>query len=129
MTKTPEQVSRAYELLDHLELYPDKHDQNWWIDGTIPHPSSPVGAADVMNGCGTTACAAGWAVLLAGGTFVAGAAVATPDGGGGHVAAAASRILGLTTTEANRLFFWAEDLADVRKEIIEIFGSRPDGAW
>lgn len=46
-------IERAVEVLAHIEMHPEQHDQSIWIY------ESHEGA------CGTTACFAGWTVLLA----------------------------------------------------------------
>lgn len=125
MTKTPEQVRRAYETLDHIERHPEKHDQNWWL-ATSAVWKSGFDAARAMNECGTTACTAGWTVLLAGETIHRGSVVYRSSGIA-SVEEAATELLGLTSEERCQLFFGADDLADVRKVVFEIFGPRPDG--
>ena len=45
---TPEEA--AQKVLDHIELHPEKHDQQAW--------------ANTSNACGTTGCIAGWTVML-----------------------------------------------------------------
>jgi hypothetical protein len=75
--KTMEQRVRAFELLDFLEKNEDRHDQRTFLTTGLevdrPMPSDPmpsdtrVGFTEALEWCGTTACAAGWACLLAGG--------------------------------------------------------------
>lgn len=121
--KTQEQKTRAYELLDFLEKNPDSHDQNFWVS---PGPDVafsedwPITAARALNECGTTACAAGWTVLLAGGQMVPSFAKLGYDTG--HVPRVAGDLLGLDNGERNMLFYEAEDLADVRDAIEAIYG-------
>lgn len=45
----------AQKVLDHVEAHPDQHDQSIWVDNPAP---------DATSLCNTTACLAGWAVLL-----------------------------------------------------------------
>jgi hypothetical protein len=132
MTKTPEQIRRAHELLDHLEAHPESHDQEFWISA---HGVSGVfDAHKVLASRGTTACAAGWTVLLAGGVIervttarmIEGAAVWMPDGSRHSIRFAAAALLGLDQDETQDLFHDCGDLADVRKAIHDIHGPRPD---
>lgn len=122
-TKTPEQVTRAHEMLEHIERYPDSHDQNWWF-----YPDEHSGSfnlARVLNTCGTTACAAGWTVLLAGGVFDGQGWVTMSDGSRGLLQNVACNLLGLIDDEFQELFIAAGDRADVRKAVFDIFGPRP----
>lgn len=125
MTKTVEQISRAYEMLDFIEAHPDAHDQNWWINHDKRITRAGLDAARALNTCGTTACAAGWTVLLAGGRFVSTWRVQLPDGGSWRVEDAAAFLLGMGDSEAAALFRRARDLAEVRKAVFDIFGPRP----
>lgn len=47
----------AQKVLDHVEAHPEQHDNSIWVN---------TGQTTVEQGslCGTTACLAGWAVLL-----------------------------------------------------------------
>src|SRR2546428_4205985 len=49
----------AYAVLDRIETHPEGHDQSDWV--------SFIGDG---QGCGTVACFAGWAVVLAGGSLL-----------------------------------------------------------
>lgn len=128
--KTPEQRERAYELLDFLKNHPEHHDQNHWVlpaPGERVTPMQPMTASRALARCGTTACAAGWTVLLAGGQMVEQQPGATfvegLDGMDGFmVPGAASVLLGLSGEEAEVLFYWAESLEDVAAGIERIFG-------
>jgi hypothetical protein len=132
MNKTPEQIERAYELYDFLEENPDSHNQSRWVEAWTRKTWEisrlrPVTAADVLNVCGATACAAGWACLLAGGKFVSGHVVVMPDGSQGSAMGVAASLLGLSEDEAYVLFEVADDLSGVLALIVEFFGpdSRP----
>lgn len=125
--KTAEQVARAYELLDFLETHPEQHDQSMWVNET---GETPFTLTYALNHCGTTACAAGWTVLLNGGTiqwYDNVTDLGSAPVGSRQVPAVAKRLLGLTHAEKSALFYDAGDLADVRKQIGVIFGPRPDG--
>jgi hypothetical protein len=130
MSKTPEQVERAYQLYDFLEKNPDSHNQSRWVCPWVRkvwHISDeqPVTAAQVLSVCGATACAAGWACLLAGGKFVSSDGVVMPDGSRGVAMDVAASLLGLTGHEACTLFEGSIDLADVLELIVRFFGPDP----
>ena len=127
MTKTLEQVTRAYGTLDFIEAHPDKHDQGSWVDRPDRRwLEGPANLDNALAECGTTACYAGWALLLAGRKI---GEWTTPDAlGSAMVPLEAARLLGLDSEEIYPLFFYAADLAEVRKAVFEIFGPRPDGA-
>lgn len=122
--KTQEQKTRAYELLDFLEKNPDSHNQNFWVS---PGPDValsedwPITAARALNECGTTACAAGWTVLLAGGVMISPTFAKIGDDSG-HVLRIAASLLGLDCGGRQMLFYEAEDLAAVRGVIEAIYG-------
>lgn len=135
MPKTDEQIRRAYEVLDYIEAHPDKHDQSYWVnrmDGLVT-PELALGD------CGTTACVAGWTVLLAGRSIVRYDRI-VEDAPVEYFSATeierdlnsvpnmAVVLLGLDEDEEWEMFWECIDLADVRKAIAEIFGPRPDGA-
>lgn len=135
--KTIEQVTQAYAVLDFIEAHPDKHDQSRWIYSPTAEeiPPGVIGPDEVyagydrdrvLNECGTTACYAGWYALLAGRVFSGYGHLLS--GGRQDVPRFAAKGLGLTPDEAYALFYDADDLADVRKAVFEIFGPRPDGA-
>ena len=121
MTKTAEQITRAYAVLDHIETNPDKHDQS-----RFAYPHYEILSADmIMTMCVSHACFAGWTVLLDGqkvedGFYLAGTAHGVAD--------EAADLLGLHDHEKQALFYDARDLDAVRKAVFEIFGPRPDGA-
>lgn len=119
--KTAEQVARAYELSAFLQEHEDAHDQNTWLRPFTP-TMDLIGMAQALNDCGTTACAAGWTCLLAGGLFVGGATLVRPDGSYAFAEEWAAELLGLTTKEAYRLFWGAETLAEVKDAIEDIYG-------
>jgi hypothetical protein len=123
-------IQRAKGLLARLEQHPEEHNQFSW------------GKQEVLtSGCLTTLCAAGTTCMLAGaelrwqdcGNGVLALHYASTDvlpvkdrvfsvtgeyvywGNVGYVA---QKLLGLSTDEANLLFFEARDLAEV-KEVLE----------
>jgi hypothetical protein len=124
--KTEEQTARAVELWAFLTEHPDSHDQAWWIlrfgvrDSQLD-ADEPLTAARALAECGTTACAAGWTALLAGGTFY-GKFGYMPDGSEGSAYELGKNLLGLDTLEADQLFYKSLTLDDVGKAIENIFG-------
>jgi len=126
MPKTDEHTRRAYAVLDHIERNPEQHNQDSWLS-VRPTPGKPFRAEHM--GCGTTACYAGWTVLLVGGEFLGNSWAYLPSLGESRgVTDAAAHLLGLTLDETDTLFHDARDLPEVRKAVFEIFGPRPDGA-
>jgi hypothetical protein len=59
-------VERTCELAAFLRANPDKHNQETWLKSTLPteNSSRDVPAGELRTHCGTTGCAAGWAILL-----------------------------------------------------------------
>jgi len=124
MTKTPEQIERAYAVLDHIEKHPDLHNQGAWTTGALTWKIEGFAAEDMTPECGTTACFAGWTVLLNGDTMV-GSLV--PAINYQHVADHAANLLDLDGSEQTKLFYIADSLDAVRSAVTEIFGPRPSG--
>lgn len=95
-------MPRNYELIkqlaDYIETHPEEHDQNAWGHRTA---------------CGTTACAAGHAIILAGYSPIwetsaddqTGAWMMGVEGFGRFVGDVAQDLLGLSGREALRLFY------------------------
>lgn len=111
--KTPEQAAHAWATMDYIDAHPKTHDQGWWFTPTE---------------CGTVACFAGWASLLAGDRPVpmSGSLVYTDDTWQmEHVRGRAQELLGLTLEEACRLFAGGNTRADLRAHLAEIYGPRP----
>lgn len=126
MSKTAEQRARAYELVSFLREHPEMHDQDFWLCTGPQWNGEPMTTTRVFEQCGTTACAAGWTVLLAGGKALDGT-WAELDGKRARIQTHARILLGLTNEEADWLFIKAEALGDVLVVIDEIFGPRPAG--
>ena len=53
-----------YKIADIIETYPEKHDQNTWIEnpGKVPNSSIIYDGEEIS--CGTNQCIAGWAVII-----------------------------------------------------------------
>jgi hypothetical protein len=122
-TKTPEQIGRAWSVLDHIEKNPDMHDQGRWIYPGRHFPVS-LSVQDMRPECGTTACYAGWTVLLDGLTLDGSLVPALEYD---HLSSVAADLLGLTQQEAMDLFHNATTLDEVRTAVTDIFGPRPSG--
>lgn len=127
-------VDLLNRTLAHIEANPDEWDQHTWRRKTE---------------CGTAMCFAGWAVTFSGGQWTE-PAVEIPDPIGydrSHFLTAepedyadeacnaaipvddrACRVLGLTSKQADRLFWGGNTLADVREIVAEICATAGGGA-
>lgn len=87
------------KLRDTIAADPEHHDQNWFrMSG--------------LRDCGATYCAAGFVVELTGGVWTERLDVIPPDMPmrvPEHPAHYAQRMLGLSATEADRLFYGTDD--------------------
>jgi hypothetical protein len=130
ITTLPAGAPLIDRVVDVIEHNPDAHDQGEWIaregfeeDGT-PAPEVIVSADNFP--CGTTACVAGWAVLLSGHS------IRMPEGSNyAHgisdnraIAIVAERLLKLTPDEAETLFYCAADLGEIRDAVAAIKTAR-----
>lgn len=110
----------AYKTLDHIDADPDQHDQQFWI-----HRG---------DGCGTVACLAGWACLLADDrpdfykddpeacdVLVGGDSLPVPE--------RAAQLLGIPYDRdafyGHELFSMHHTREDLGRLVSEIFGPRP----
>lgn len=114
MTAPTPNAALAYAVLDQIDAHPDSWNQEIWD-------------------CGTTACFAGWAVRLSGGTSDGSEVVAGPaELVGEHVEYAAYKALGIgefhNACQDEWLFDADNDREDLGHLVAEIFGPRPDGA-
>ena len=104
----------AYRILDQIDAHPDSWDQGVWD-------------------CGTSACFAGWAVRLSGGSADMDAYVVDgpPELVGMHVETAARTVLRLDDGEDEVddgwLFGPDNDREGLGRMVDEIFGPRPGG--
>lgn len=132
----------AWRVLDYIEAHPERHNQSSWIDATRAGMTDRVvDRNDVEGSCGTTACFAGWTLLLSGATIdledhMAYNQVSAAWQG---VARFAADLLGISEAAApcgcsdcndrpaTRLFYRAETIEDLRKAVFDVFGPRPDG--
>lgn len=120
-------VELARKVREHTRMYPDLLDMDTWIDkgGALDDEEShwgPVGDVENAVACGTTACFAGWTVVIAGLGVHGTSTIHNSDGTFDSVERAAVRLLGIDHMDAGRLFMCdVEDLDDV---LFEIFGER-----
>jgi hypothetical protein len=120
----------AYRVRD--KFYEDKIDMAAWVSFTGEWLSSEEvrervgGDLDLSKAvsCGTSACIAGWACLLAGDKFVGIDHVMTPDGAYYEVPDRAAILLGLDEEEADLLFYDTDD-DEVPAAIEAVFGPDP----
>lgn len=129
----------AWRVLDYIEAHPERHNQNSWVSSDVLEQN--VDRYDIEGSCGTTACFAGWTVLLSGATIDL-----EDESVFNHVSARwqsiprfAADLLGISEAAApcgcsdcndrpaTRLFYRAEDIEDLRKVVFDVFGPRPDG--
>lgn len=126
-------VELGWKVRDLIVANPKHHNQSMWFnDSSLTGPTGspdrqvPLGLADVLNRCGTTACAAGWTLLAADYKLNDRGDVFRPDGTEAFgVSSEAQRLLGLTSSEAALLFHGLDD--DQVPELMEkLFGPRPE---
>lgn len=126
--KTLEQRVRAWLVMDWITEHPGNHDQDGWIGfyrGTERVDLPELVTADDVLSCDTTACFAGWTVLLSGRKIRIQYEFFTSVEGAGKVSACAAELLGLDETEARRLFYGSNDLGVIRDLLIKFYGPRP----
>lgn len=126
---TASNAELAYRVLDHIDAHPERHDQSDFVRSAVNTPSI---TADRMP-CGTTACFAGWTVLLSGHEIDLRRFMPRADVGDGliEVDDVAARLLGIGESgldgHAHRLFYEANSRKDLGRMVAEIFGPRPGG--
>lgn len=102
-----------------------KHwDQYSFIAWSHLDDNAEVGTIEELRDCGTTACFAGHAILLAGGKYTNGAGWSHPDvrafGDSSSTAESiAQQLLGFTSTEATKIFYTFTDDFDVLKRTVK----------
>jgi hypothetical protein len=96
----------AYDVLAHIRANPHEWDQGTWLHETR---------------CGTVACFAGWACLLAGDEAHFGDTVMTEDGVL-DVDVRAADLLDLTCDDANDLFSEYNTLVDLERYVEKFYG-------
>lgn len=120
----------AYKVLDHIDAHPEQHNQSDFVRRSTP--AWLLSAEGIP--CGTTACFAGWTVLLTGRTIYLGSTMPKVeiDGDLVEVDDVAARLLGLghrgLDGDAHRLFYEARTREDLGRLVAEIFGPRPHPA-
>jgi hypothetical protein len=112
----------AYRVLDQIDANPSLHSQAWWF---------------TVTDCGTAACFAGWACLVAGDKphafdrplqlVAVGEDISFAQGPDGEVVYASDRaaeLLGVDKTTARTLFDGHNTREDLGRLVAEIFGPR-----
>lgn len=127
MSKTAEQTARAHELMAFLIEHPEMHDQDFWIQFAPTWNGQDMTTALAFQQCGTTACAAGWAVLLAGGRIYSGER-SKLNGKSEPINVQARELLGLSVEEAHHLFYETHTLDEVCDAIVAVYGPLMVGA-
>ncbi len=115
MTDLKPNAELAYKVLDHIDARPELWRQGIWLG---------------ESECGTTACFAGWAVMLSGCEVdVAGEEVLTGPAEliGRHVGSAAEVLLGIEDLDGDSPdpFDAILTRAELGRAVAEIFGPRP----
>jgi hypothetical protein len=113
----------AYRVWDKARQHEAHFDMGDWGDSP---DGRPVGLDDLTGpACGTTACLAGWTVVLAGYSVDHAARVYGADGQQvGDAVEMASEMLGINEFQAHELFYAGHA---VELALAGIFGPRPDG--
>lgn len=117
MTPTFEQQQNARTVLDHIEMFPERHDQGSW-------------ASPGSNICGTTACVAGWTAILCLGWDEKAVSM---NMGNEDIVTAASRALGLNSTtqwtenNVGHLFFLSSE--ETAKEALRYIANGKEIDW
>jgi hypothetical protein len=116
----------AYRVLDAINANPAHFDMDTWV--RVPHDAPTIGLAQLTSPeCGTTACFAGWAIVLSGYELtrdleIVQAGRVVPE----VLSRFAASLLGLNDEQADELFLAANE--DFHPELVaEIFGPRPAG--
>lgn len=122
----------AYKVLDLIQVNPEHFDMDSWSGGPGAN-RNPVGLDDLTkdltsaDGCGTTACFAGWTIAVSGYRVGVRAEVLCGDSDGEaslHIEGFAADLLGIDDEQMNELFYVEnENIADA---VAEIFGPRPE---
>jgi len=119
---TAPNAALAYKVLDLATANPDRLDMEQWSSGLVDLTDL---TSEVDQGCGTTACYAGWTAAHAGYKVHERGEVYRADGGivSEDIEQFAARLLGITGQQADYLFYVADD--DLSGAVAEIFGPRP----
>jgi hypothetical protein len=124
ITTLPESAPLIDRVVDVIEHNPNAHDQSYWawrdMDYSLTAPPLSISLDNFP--CGTTACVAGWALLLAGYvlTFDEGSDAANFAENGRIIPLLARELLRLEREQAEQLFGWTTDLASIRRVVNEI---------
>lgn len=117
----------AYAAMDAALLNRRHFDMDSWCDGAAVVDLASLTAPAKRGSCGTTACLAGWAVVLSGYRVNARAAVIAADSGeivAADIQSFAAELLGITYAQSEDLFFVDND--EIEDEVAAMFGPRPN---
>lgn len=129
MTKTIEpNAELGWQVLDEIKAHPGRLDMALWVCNRDSLFATWVTLDMLRNdsACGTTACYAGWTVLLAGYKVnEATEEIRDPDGNivGRRVDVLAAEILGINLVQQSVLFYGPNE--DIEHAVTRVFGPRP----
>ncbi len=124
--KSIEARKLAWDTLDLIQAHPAKLDMNTWLSQAEEDEiGQTVVLEDLTVGCGTTACFAGWAVLVAGGQLFADSwgPMAQIGGDVDTVPRVARNLLELSKEESLLLFHCRVD--ELASQVERFMGPRP----
>jgi hypothetical protein len=124
------------KVVEHTEAHPEEFDMTSWIaiyddDGrrqfSLPSEVKQVRERELKRSlCNTTMCAAGTAVMLAGGEFLDDRpGTCTVDGITEHIESAGQRVLGISHSQAAAIFYTTKiktgkQLRSLIEEVLEV---------
>lgn len=127
MNLTTEQRELAGMVLEHIEAHPETHDQfSWIVTDWKEWAGDSLPSMAELQSCGTTACVAGWTVLLGAPAEVRVQHQRDNADGGvwsdfyRWVPDRATELLGITTAEADYLFDSTRSRAQVISHLMEL---------
>lgn len=117
-------AARAYDVLDAINEHRPALNMNRWVSRHGGITLDIVVLDNLLDSdCATTACFAGWTVLLAG-YFIKNHDQATQFGQQTYyLPDLAAQLLGIGLADRDRLFFCHED--DLTDHVFEVFGKDP----
>jgi hypothetical protein len=120
ITTLPAGAPLIDRVVDVIEHNPEASLQSSWAERATDNTNMRVSADNFP--CGTTACFAGWTVLLAGYKieFLEGSTTADYTSDGRSISDLARSLLRLDYMQTERLFYETGDLAEIRNTVAEI---------